>query len=133
MRISQEHLDRIIQHAKDEFPRECCGIIEGDGDLVTNIYPMKNHSDDPIAFWANSSEQFLIESKIKANKHQVLAIYHSHPTDYSYMSTTDQIFAQKRLASFTVVVGMKDGVDVKCFQLEANKAYVYWLEPIEVI
>ena len=40
--ISQEVVDKIIEHAKKEKPSECCGMLGGNGMKITKIYPTRN-------------------------------------------------------------------------------------------
>ena len=35
--------DRLIAHAREEFPRECCGILLGRGDEILGFYHSHPH------------------------------------------------------------------------------------------
>ena len=85
--------DEIIAHARQDAPRECCGIIIGPpGECrellrVTNIY-------EGIDFYEVDGLELLNLSKLVDERDwQFTAIYHSHPVSQAYPSARDCEFA----------------------------------------
>src|SRR5260370_806299 len=78
--ISQKNADKIISHARDAAPRECCGLIGG-GDVRTQtVYPLRNVAADPLVTYEAAPEDlFAAQRSMRENGQQLLAIYHSHP------------------------------------------------------
>lgn len=67
--FDQEILDAIKKHARQEYPKECCGIITDEG-----YVPLENIHETPETNFKLPDRIFelLVEDKIKA-------IVHSHP------------------------------------------------------
>jgi [CysO sulfur-carrier protein]-S-L-cysteine hydrolase len=88
--LPKEMRARIIDQARREFPRECCGVISGvDGN------PRRLHETRNIAegnkFYEIDPEQ-LIELEFRElpkDNSEIIAIYHSHPASVAYPSQTD--------------------------------------------
>ena len=64
MRLPSALAHQIIEHARAEFPNECCGLIAGSGDLATRVLPTTNAEG-------------------------LVAIYHTHTRSAAYPSKTD--------------------------------------------
>ena len=74
-------LDRIITHAREAAPAECCGLVGGtiDGAAQT-VYPLTNLAAEPlVAYEAAPEELFAAQREMRARDEELLAIYHSHP------------------------------------------------------
>ena len=79
--LEQIHSDQIIAHAREESPRECCGLIGGtvDGRAQT-VYRARNISADPtVTYEAAPEDLFLAQRAMRERGEQLIAIYHSHP------------------------------------------------------
>jgi proteasome lid subunit RPN8/RPN11 len=103
--LSKEDLQNIYQHAIDDYPDECCGIViappgGGMGGTVfrcTNIQN-KMHKEDPISYPRTARTAYLIDPKEQLKilteteeKGMILkAFYHSHPNHQAYFSETDR-------------------------------------------
>jgi proteasome lid subunit RPN8/RPN11 len=42
LEIPEDLLNRIIEHARRGYPKECCGILAGKGRRISRLYPMEN-------------------------------------------------------------------------------------------
>ena len=74
MNLTPEIKQKIKEHATQESPNECCGLIAFDGN-TQQVYPCRNIAPNP-------QDDFEIETKdyIRVSrKNQILAYYHSHP------------------------------------------------------
>ena len=79
----------IVAHSRAEAPRECCGVITGPPGVaetshrVANLYPdIDFYEPDPDATWA-------IMEAAEQRGEEIVAIYHSHPTDAAIPSARD--------------------------------------------
>jgi adenylyltransferase/sulfurtransferase len=91
----------ICQHAEDEFPDECCGVLLSNGtiDRVQRLRNIQNelHARDPkthprtAAIAYNMDVKVLDALLLEASKigFALKAIYHSHPNHGAYFSTED--------------------------------------------
>lgn len=71
---------QIFASAKQAAPAECCGLIGGDGERATNLYPMRNvAANAQVAYEAAPEDLFAAQRQMRERGEQLLAIYHSHP------------------------------------------------------
>lgn len=100
LEIQAQMLDRIYRHARETFPRECCGYILGspaDGELVVcENRQDKLHALDPEAHPRTSQTAYNIGGKellqlVRSFEGEAPAsiIYHSHPRHGAYFSDED--------------------------------------------
>jgi [CysO sulfur-carrier protein]-S-L-cysteine hydrolase len=89
LRLSREHIEEIIAHAREEAPNECCGIIAGENGRAVKLFRAKNAEASPYRYSVDSKDLFLIHRECEANDWTFLAIYHSHTASEAYPSPTD--------------------------------------------
>jgi proteasome lid subunit RPN8/RPN11 len=78
--VTLPQLERILAHAKQADPAECCGLIGGAASRVTSIYPLENVDADPnISYEAAPEDLFAAQRQMRERGEELLAIYHSHP------------------------------------------------------
>ncbi|MBI5573330.1 MAG: M67 family metallopeptidase [Elusimicrobia bacterium] len=104
MVLSKKQLDYIVQHAKDNYPQEVCGIIAGINNKAKKIYKMKNVSDKPeICYFMKPEEQLKIFKEMRAKKLELLGIYHSHTRSEAYPSSRDIEMAYYPEADYVII------------------------------
>ncbi len=80
----------IIDHARREHPRECCGVIIGKGAHPNRILEMKNVAEGNRFYEIDPTQLIELEFEIlPAEDLELLAIYHSHPESVAFPSATD--------------------------------------------
>ena len=80
----------IIDHARREHPRECCGVILGKGALPTRVLEMNNIAEGNRFYEIDPAQLIELEFKILPGEDlELLAIYHSHPESQAFPSATD--------------------------------------------
>lgn len=89
MKISQELLDRMIAHAREDSPNECCGLVGGTGDEARTVYPARNAEQSPYRYSIAPREQLDLMTRIEAAGEEIVGIYHSHTRTAAYPSQTD--------------------------------------------
>ncbi len=87
--IPKVFLERIIAHAAQEYPEECCGILAGKAGRISKVYPMKNIERSSQAFFMDPEEQYQVFQEMEREKLELLGIYHSHPHSPAYPSSKD--------------------------------------------
>lgn len=84
----------MIAHALATQPVECCGLLAGvieDGlGLVRKGYPLINVLNRPDEFESEPRSMFDAVRDLNANGHDILAVYHSHPTSPPIPSRKDR-------------------------------------------
>ena len=89
IKISKSHLDEIIEHAKEESPNECCGILVGTSNKVSQVYKITNDAKSQYRYVMNPQQQFDVERDCRGNDLDMIAFYHSHTHSEAYPSDTD--------------------------------------------
>lgn len=108
--LQRSLVEQIIFHAREENPRECCGLLGGAADgRVQTIYRMRNVATDPLATYEAAPEDlFAAQRSMRERGEQLLAIYHSHPRSKDPRpSVTDMRLAYYPSAVY-FIVGLGD-------------------------
>ncbi len=83
----------MVQHAHSELPNECCGLLAGvrEGDVLRVLarHPLVNGAASPVEYLSEPRSMFDAVQAMRKDGHEILAIYHSHPTSAPIPSTTD--------------------------------------------
>jgi len=78
--LDSNHCQQIFAYAREAAPSECCGLIGGDGERASSLYPMRNVAANAIvAYEAAPEDLFAAQRQMRERGEQLLAIYHSHP------------------------------------------------------
>jgi len=119
MRIARGLYERIIDHAREEAPDECCGMIAGrDGDVV-EVYRATNIEHSHLRFMIDPKEQLQIDREIEQAGLELTAIYHSHTRTAPKPSETDMIYAKLWPGVLWVIVGLADAEpEVRLWQID---------------
>jgi proteasome lid subunit RPN8/RPN11 len=89
MTIPKSIYDQMVDHAREEAPNECCGLIGGsDGQAVT-LYRAANSEGSPLRYNLDPQDQFRIMREMEERGQELTAIYHSHTNSPAYPSQTD--------------------------------------------
>ncbi|HSD23633.1 MAG TPA: M67 family metallopeptidase [Solirubrobacterales bacterium] len=90
MRVSRQVYDGMLEHAREEAPNECCGILGGRDGEATTLYRATNAERSPLRYTLDPNDLFRITFReIPENGEEMLAIYHSHTASPAYPSQTD--------------------------------------------
>jgi proteasome lid subunit RPN8/RPN11 len=118
MKISQELVDQVIAHAREDVPNECCGMIGGSDGEARKVVRVANAAASPLRYEMDSQGQFDALKEIESDG-ELLAIYHSHTKSAAYPSQTDVNQAQNWPEPIYVIVSLADGdnPDVQGFHL----------------
>jgi proteasome lid subunit RPN8/RPN11 len=90
--LRSSHRDRILAHACETVPAECCGLIGGSDDgQASSIYSLRNMASNPkVAYEAAPEDLFAAQRQMRERGEELLGIYHSHPrSDEPAPSETD--------------------------------------------
>ena len=122
MRIPQDLLDEIVEHARRDAPNECCGFITARDGVATRTYPANNVRASPLAFQIDDREQIRINDEIDDNEErdgQLAGIYHSHTRTDPYPSQTDLNYAANWPGIEWVIVGLAgDEAEVRSYLID---------------
>lgn len=84
---------RIEQESRAAFPRECCGLIEGERAHATAtalaLHPAHNIASAPERFEIAPEDHFAALKAARGMGRAVIGCYHSHPGGQAQPSATD--------------------------------------------
>ena len=87
--IKKRVLTAMIDHAREEVPNECCGLLAGDGRLISAIYRVESEEKGPRTFFMVPEKQYEAMMDIEGRGLEMMGIYHSHPGVRPYPSRRD--------------------------------------------
>ena len=80
IRSRRKVFGQLLKHARRHPHRECCGILAGQGGLITQAFPAENVAVDPARNYEIAPKEIVrLMAKIRERRLEFLGIYHSHP------------------------------------------------------
>ena len=113
MRISQALYDELVEHAREDAPDECCGVIASLNDEAVAVYRAENVFHSPMRYEMDGKEQLRIYNAIEDAGLQLGAIYHSHTRSEPYPSQTDVNLADNWPDPLYIIIGLASGPEPK--------------------
>ncbi len=90
VRLAAGVVDSLIRHARDESPAECCGLLIGLGNIVSEALPARNIAPDPARrFTIRPEDHINARRAARGRGLDVIGFYHSHPRSAPTPSETD--------------------------------------------
>jgi [CysO sulfur-carrier protein]-S-L-cysteine hydrolase len=89
VQIKKEILKALVRHAQQESPQECCGLLMGEGEVITHHRPMRNVLQSRVRYEIEAQALFRFFKDLRDASQKHLGIYHSHPASEAYPSETD--------------------------------------------
>ena len=89
MRIARALYDEMIEHARQEAPNECCGMVAARDSEAVKVHRAVNAAASPLRYEIDGAEQYRIQMEIDDADLELGAIYHSHTRTDPYPSQTD--------------------------------------------
>jgi proteasome lid subunit RPN8/RPN11 len=123
IQIRREILTRLIEHARQQPMKECCGLLAGRSGVITEAIPAANAAVDPArAYEIAPEELFKLIRKIRAARLELLGIYHSHPAGENRPSARDIERAFYPAAAYFIVSpGADVQLPVRAFSIRDGK------------
>ena len=116
VRISAEVLEQMIDHARSEYPVECCGLLSGRGGAIDGIRPTRNQRQSAQEFFVPVRELFDFFKDLRRNGREHLGVYHSHPRSDAYPSVRDTAEFHYPEVSYWVISLRPPEPEVRCFR-----------------
>ncbi len=113
--IASSVAESLRNHARAEHPRECCGVLLGDGVGIVEAVPAKNVAARPEhSFEIDPAVLLAVHRSARGHGLYVAGWYHSHPGGVGQPSKTDAaravedgklwvIIAQDEISAWRVV------------------------------
>jgi [CysO sulfur-carrier protein]-S-L-cysteine hydrolase len=117
MRIARELLEKIITHAREDAPNECCGMIAASDGEAVRVYRATNSAASPLRYEIDGKEQYRIQTEIEDAGWDLGAIYHSHTRSAPYPSQTDINLAFYPESLYVIVGIASDEPEVRAYRI----------------
>ena len=107
MRIDSALLERIVAHARRDFPNECCGMVGVRDGRAVAVHEAINVAASPLRFEVEGREILDAQDAFEDEGAELGAIYHSHTRSEPYPSQTDINFAKGWPGVEWLIVGVR--------------------------
>lgn len=121
MEVRRAALDRLVAHAREALPDECCGLLVGSGDSVEEAVPARNVRASPTRYEVDPADHFAVIRRVRREGRDIVGAYHSHPSTAAVPSPTDVAEAYDDTLLY-VIVSLRDPQrpDVRGFRIAAG-------------
>jgi proteasome lid subunit RPN8/RPN11 len=120
VQITEKVRSGMEEHALRARPAECCGLLSGSRDLITDLHPLRNDADRPeTRYFATPADLFAAMRRIRESEQMLLGIYHSHPRTLAYPSAADVEMAFYPEA-FYFIISLEPRIDLRAFRIEGS-------------
>jgi proteasome lid subunit RPN8/RPN11 len=106
--LSDDVREQMIAHAREQFPKECCGMLAGVDGKPVKVVRANNSEDSEFRYRVDDRELLSFLRDVDDNGWDFLAVYHSHTRSEAYPSPTDVRLATNWPDPFYVLVSLED-------------------------
>lgn len=117
--ISRETIAEMLDHARAEAPRECCGLLIGKGESVARSVRARNLDAKATRYLIDPEDHFAAIRSARAEGLEVIGAYHSHPSSAPVPSATDIAEANSGSDFLYVIVSLVNE-DVRAYRIDAG-------------
>ena len=122
IQIESTHLSEMISHAREDAPREACGILAGTEQRVLRLYRAANAQRSRTSYSLDPREQYRIFRDIEDRELTLVAIYHSHPSSPATPSDTDiELAYYPEVAHVLISLVDPDQPQVRAFRIAEGR------------
>lgn len=119
MSINEAVIARVLEHAEEAAPSECCGVLIGSGEKIEQAVRAGNLSGDPNRFVIDPRDHIAARRDARARGLQVVGFYHSHPHSDPTPSAADTAEASYDGCLYLIVSLISDP-PARLFQMNAD-------------
>ncbi len=89
LRLSSDHLQDVVAHARETFPHECCGLLAGRAGRVVRVCRGRNVDESPYTYRLDDRQLLQFLREMDQDGLDIVGIYHSHTASEATPSRTD--------------------------------------------
>ena len=123
----------MVEHARLERPRECCGLLVGARDRITVAVPVRNVARGRTRYRVDPAGHIALQRVLRVLEPSlsILGVYHSHPRGPATPSETD--VAEALYPDWIhVIIGLQGGrPEARGFLIAAGKVRHVALRGVE--
>ena len=109
-------IESMLAHAREEAPRECCGLLVGRGNTVIRSVRARNLDPKATRYLIDPEDHFAAIRAARADGFEVVGAYHSHPASAPVPSATDITEANSG-PDFLYVIVSPEAQEVRGFRI----------------
>ena len=109
----------MLDHAREEGPRECCGLLIGKGDSIARSVRARNLNSRATRYLINPEDHFAAIRSARTEGLEVIGAYHSHPSSAPVPSPTDVAEANSGSDFVYVIVSLLDDA-VRAYRIDGG-------------
>lgn len=79
----------MLEHAREAAPRECCGLLVGEGDCIVRSVRARNLDAAATRYLIDPEDHFAAIRSARTEGLEVIGAYHSHPSSAPVPSPSD--------------------------------------------
>jgi len=122
MRIQNEALASVMEHAARDAKQECCGLLAGRDDVITQVFAAANAAPDAARNYEIAPEElFRLMREIRAAGLTLMGIYHSHPNGRSEPSPRDIERAYYPEVAYFIISPQGNSARVRAFSIRDGR------------
>jgi proteasome lid subunit RPN8/RPN11/molybdopterin converting factor small subunit len=116
--MTRHVFDGMVEHARRDFPNECCGMLAGQNSDATELCPMTNVEASPVVYRLDPAEQLKFYQRLEQEGLEEVAAYHSHVNSAAYPSATDVRLAHGFMTYVIVSLQDRANPSVRAFRID---------------
>jgi proteasome lid subunit RPN8/RPN11 len=119
--IRSDVIAAMIEHARQDAPLECCGLLVGVPGHIEESVRTRNVRESVRTYLIDPGEHLAVMKRVRAEGRAVLGAYHSHPRSPAVPSATD--LAEAHYEEFLyIIVSLADPAapDVRGYRLSGR-------------
>ncbi len=109
-------LEKMVQHARREYPLECCGLLRGRPPRIEQVVAVHNLRESQYEFFASPEALFRFFKSLRGTEDRLMGIYHSHPQSAAVPSQRDLEECFYPEASYWIVSLQNETPDIRSFR-----------------
>ena len=119
-----------MKRAREQPFQECCGLLAGDGDVITRVLAARNAAENKTKNYEIAPEElFRLMREIRGAGLRLMGIYHSHPNgrnepsardierayypDVAYFILSPHASSPQPIRAFTIREGVASEIDIQ--------------------
>ena len=110
----------MLAHAREDAPRECCGLLVGKGNSIVRSVRARNVDAKATRYLIDPEDHFAAIRGARAEALEVVGAYHSHPSSAPVPSPTDIAEANSGSDFLYVIVSLVND-EVRAYRIEAGR------------
>jgi proteasome lid subunit RPN8/RPN11 len=115
--VTLDVMAALIAHAREESPRECCGMLLGRGEEIAEARRARNVASSPATrFVIDPKDHIDARRDGRARGLEILGFYHSHPHGAAVPSATDVAEAAYPGSVYAIIGLAADAAEVRVFE-----------------